>query len=283
MALLPVTVDLHSHSRHSHARDSVKAMVASAYAKGLKFFGLSEHSPRPEGYAYPKDYQDHLVAGFPSYVAEVLAEKERYKGRMEVLLALEMDYMPDEAAYAQRCAAAYPYDYVIGGLHFLGKWGFDWAFPDWENLSEETKKEHFARYYRDLRSMAECRLFQIAAHPDLIKLFCKESFAAWVQGDDAKALIRETLGAMKETGMVMELSSAAIRKGLGEPYPCREVMAIARDLELPVSFGSDAHNTEDVAYAFDTLAAYAGEYGYTKSAVFRERELCFREFAQGSR
>lgn len=278
MALLPITVDLHSHSLHSHARDSVEAMVASAYAKGLKFFGLSEHSPRPDGYFYPKDYQNRLVAGFPSYVAEVLAEKERYQGRMDVLLALEMDYMPDETGYARQCVAAYPYDYVIGGLHFLGKWGFDWALSDWENLSEETKREHFTRYYRDLRSMAECRLFQIAAHPDLVKLFCKESFAAWVKGDDAKAQIRATLGTMKETGMVMELSSAAIRKGLGEPYPCREVMEIARDLQLPISFGSDAHNTEDVAYGFNTLAAYAREYGYAESAVFHERACCFLKF-----
>ena len=254
-------------------------MAASAYAKGLKIFGLSEHSPRPEGYSYPNDYQGRLVAGFPSYVAEVLEEKERYKGRMDVLLALEMDYMPDEVAYAKECVAAYPYDYVIGGLHFLGTWGFDWSIADWENLSEETKQEHFIRYYHDLRSMAECRLFQIAAHPDLVKLFCKNSFAEWVKGEGAKALIRETLGAMKETGMVMEISSAAIRKGLGEPYPCREVMEIARDLALPVSFGSDAHNTEDVAYGFTSLAAYAKEYGYTESAVFRERKVSFREFA----
>lgn len=279
MAAFPITVDLHSHSLHSHARDTVEAMAASAFAKGMEVFGFSEHSPRPEGYAYPKDYQDHLVAGFPSYVEEVLAEKRRYAGRMDVLLALEMDYMPAEEAYAKTCVAAYPYDYVIGGLHFLGKWGFDWSRADWENLSEETKREHFIRYYRDLRRMAESRLFQIAAHPDLVKLFCKESFAAWVKSDEAGRIIREALGAMKDTGTVMEISSAAVRKGLGEPYPCREVMAIARDLGLPVSFGSDAHACEDVGYAFDVLAAYAGEYGYTESAVFRGKTLSFRPFS----
>ncbi|CAK7002037.1 MAG: Histidinol-phosphatase [Desulfovibrio sp.] len=275
---MSVTVDLHSHSLYSHARDSVEAMAASAYAKGLKIFGFSEHSPRPDGYAYPKDYQEQLVAGFPDYVAEVLAERERYAGRMDVLLALEMDYMPAEEAYAAQCVAAYPYDYVIGGLHFLGTWGFDWSLAEWEGLSEQTKREHFIRYYRDLRSMAECRLFHIAAHPDLVKLFCKESFAAWVKEDEAKGHIRAALAAMKDAGMVMEISSAAIRKGLGEPYPCREVMALARELDVPISFGSDAHATEDVAYEFDTLAAYAKEYGYAKSAVFYEKELSFREF-----
>jgi histidinol-phosphatase (PHP family) len=278
MVPLSITADLHSHSLYSHARDSVAAMAAFAYAKGLKIFGLSEHSPRPNGYSYPKDYQEQLVAGFPSYVAEVFEEKKRYASRMSVLLALEMDYMPDEEAYAKQCVAAYPYDYIIGGLHFLGAWGFDWSICDWETLSEETKQEHFIRYYRDLRRMAECRLFQIAAHPDLVKLFCKESFAKWVKAAEAQVHIRETLGAMKEAGMVMEISSAAIRKGLGEPYPCREVMEIARELELPISFGSDAHTTEDVAYGFATLAAYAGEYEYAKSAVFHAKKLSFCEF-----
>lgn len=275
----PVTVDLHNHSHHSHARDSVEAMAASAFFKGMKIFGFSEHSPRPEGYSYPKDYQARLLAGFPAYVAEVLAEKKRYKGRMEVLLALEMDYLPDEEAYARKCVAAHPYDYIIGGLHFLGRWGFDWSPSEWEGLSETTKREHFAGYYRDLRRMAECRLFQIAAHPDLVKIFCNDSFASWVKSPEAGVHVRAALGAIKEAGMVMEVSSAAIRKGLGEPYPCREVMEIARELRLPISFGSDAHAAEDVAYGFEELASYAGEYGYTESAVFREKKISFRKFA----
>lgn len=278
---LPISVDLHSHSRYSHARDSIEAMAASAFSKNLKIFGFSEHSPRPAGYGYPKDYQDRLLAGFPGYVADVLAERERYKGRMDVLLALEMDYMPDEEAYARQCVAAYPYDYVIGGLHFLGKWGFDWSPAEWEGLVETTKREHFVSYYRDLRRMAESRLFQIAAHPDLVKIFCKESFASWVKTPEAGACIRAALGAAREADMAMEISSAGFRKGLGEPYPCRAVMEIARELQLPVSFGSDAHAAADVADNFDALAAYAGEYGYTRSAVFHEKKRSFRGFTGG--
>ena len=279
MSLSPVTVDLHNHTLHSHAKDTAEAMAASAYANGMELFGFSEHSLRPEGYGYPKDYQPRLQAGFPSYIAEVLAEKERYAGRMEIFLALEMDYMPDEEAYARASVAAHPYEYVIGGLHFQGLWGFDHSAQDWEPLSDAACADIFARYYRDLKQMAETGLFQIAAHPDLVKLFRKQTFDAWIILPEARERVREAFAAMKKAGMAMEISSAALRKGLGEPYPGPVIMGIARDMGLPVSFGSDAHSVNDVAFGFDTLAEYAHGFGYTQSVFFRNKTMHVRPFA----
>lgn len=277
--MMGITVDLHNHTLHSHAKDSVEAMAAAAHAKGMEIFGLSEHSLRPDGYIYPQDYQPKLQAGFPSYIAEVLAERERYAGRMRVLLGLELDYVVGEEAYARKAVGAEQYDYVIGGLHFLGRWGFDHSRDDWDGLSDDACRAHFFQYYKDLAAMAETGLFQIAAHPDLIKLFRKETFSAWIETPEAKEAARTALSAMKKNGMAMEVSSAAIRKGLGEPYPCKTIMGIARDLELPVSFGSDAHAAADVGYGFDILQQYAMDFGYDSSAVFTNRVMTMRPFA----
>ena len=273
-----ISVDLHSHTLHSHAKDTARDMVASAHQKGLQIFGLSEHSLRPQGYAYPNDYQPRLQAGFASYLAEVREEQARYAGRMQVLLALEMDYMPEQEAYARTMTTAQPYDYVIGGLHFLGRWGFDYTASDWQNLSDEACAVHFAAYYRDLKSMAESGLFQIAAHPDLIKIFRVDTFHAWLARPDAQELVREALAAIKANNMAMELSSAALRKGLGEPYPCPPLMEMARDLDLPLTFGSDAHCVADVAWGFDQLADYARRFGYTDSVYFINRAMHRRSF-----
>ncbi|SBW05070.1 Histidinol phosphate phosphatase HisJ family protein [uncultured delta proteobacterium] len=277
--LAPILVDQHTHTAHSHGKDTVAAMAASAFAKGLKVMGFSEHSPRPEEYAYPSDYQAKLVAGFPAYVAEVLAEKERYAGRMEILLGLEMDYMPAENAFAEQSVAAYPYEYVIGSVHFQGLWGFDFAAADWETLSGQTRADMFTRYYQDQKRMAETGLFQIAGHCDLIKLFSKPAFDAWIQTRDAQNTVRETLAVMKANGMAMEVSSAGIRKGLGEPYPGPVIMRLARELDLPVAFGSDAHSVGDVAFGLDDLAAYAHGFGYTQSAFFRNKVMQILTFA----
>ncbi|MDL2209837.1 histidinol-phosphatase [Desulfovibrio sp. OttesenSCG-928-O18] len=275
---MSITVDLHNHTLHSHAKDTAEAMAASAFARGMAIYGFSEHSPRPAAYPYPGDYRDKLTASFPRYITDVAAEQERYKGRMEVLRAIEMDYMPDEMAFTEEALARCPYDYVIGGLHFIGHWGFDHSASDWESLSDAACFEHFVSYYKLLANMAATGLFNIAAHPDLVKLFRKKTFTAWVATPDAQEHVRAALAAMKKAGMAMEISSAAIRKGLGEPYPCREVMALAQEIGVPISFGSDAHAVDQVAFAFDELAAYAQEYGYTESAVFRQRVMTLRPF-----
>lgn len=275
---MAITVDLHNHTLHSHAKDTTEAMAASAFAKGMAIFGLSEHSLRPEGYMYPADYQPRLEAGFPSYIEEVLAEREKYQGRMEVLLALEMDYMPAETAYAAESVAQYPYEYIIGGLHFLDHWGFDHSASDWDPLTDAQCCRHFERYYEDLITMADTGLFQLAAHPDLVKLFRKGAFDAWVTTPKAREVINAALKAMRDNGMAMEISSAAIRKGLGEPYPGPVIMEMARDARVPISFGSDAHAVADVASNFEILAAYAQRFGYSESAVFRNRTMSLRPF-----
>ena len=273
-----IRVDLHSHTLHSHARDSAQDMAAAAFANGLAVFGFSEHSLRPDGYRYPTDYQPNLEAGFAEYIREVQEEKQRYAGRMTVLLGLELDYMPAEEAFARDAAAAYPYDYIIGGLHFQGTWGFDYQAEDWNSLSDEACFEHFAQYYRDLATMARSGLFQIAAHPDLIKIFRVPTFHSWIARPDALELARAALHAMKTHGVAMEVSSAGLRKNLGEPYPCRPLMALAQELELPISFGSDAHKASDVTYGFTELAAYAAEFGYTQSVSFANRAREFHSF-----
>lgn len=279
MPFSPITVDLHSHTRHSHAKDTAEDMAAAAFAKGLDMFGFSEHSPRPPAYRYPDDYREKIISGFPAYVAEVLAEKERYRGRMDVLLGVEMDYFPGEEAFTRETLAAHPFEYAIGSVHFQGLWGFDYNAADWAGVSETARAAVFTRYYRDQQRMAETGMFQIAGHPDLVKLFCKSSFDDWIATTAGRECVRAALTAMNDNGMAMEVSSAAIRKGLGEPYPGPAVMRMAYDMRLPISFGSDSHATADVAYGFDELAAYAHSFGYTSHAFFRNKAMHLRRFA----
>ena len=268
-----IAVDLHSHTSYSHAKDTVEAMAASAFEKGLAIFGFSEHSLRPAGYAYVTDYQEKLAAKFPVYIEEVRAEQRRYAGKMRVLLGVELDYIPAEENYVRSVCEAYPYDYVIGGLHFQERWGFDGSAEEWADFSEDDCAEFFANYYTDLERMARSGLFQIAAHPDLIKLFKKDAFHAWLQKIESLALVEKALAAMKAHGMAMEVSSAAFRKGLGEAYPASPVMRIAASMKLPISFGSDSHAVEDVAWGFSRLAAYARSFGYTESVWFENRVM----------
>ncbi len=277
-----ISVDVHSHTKYSHATASVAEMYASALTKGLAVFGFSEHSPRPAGYAYPNDYQDRLSAHFADYHREVreLQSRDNSTGdsRMLVLLGLEMDYVRAEEDYVRRICAAQDYDYIIGGLHFLDHWGFDSTADDWKDLSEQQAFAHYEHYYEDLFAMSRCGVFHIAAHPDLIKIFSVHVFKRWLQKSSSLELVKKVLKGFKDGGMVMEVSSAGLRKPCGEIYPGPEIMTLASELGLDISFGSDSHCVNTVTHGFDLLAAHAKKFGYSESVYFQNKKAVRRPF-----
>ncbi|MDR0238917.1 MAG: histidinol-phosphatase, partial [Deltaproteobacteria bacterium] len=81
---------------------------------------------------------------------------------------------------------------------------------------------------------------------------------------DGLDLVRESLVAVRDAGMSMEISSAGLRKACREIYPGPEIMRLAADLRVPIVFGSDAHQPSDMGFAFDELARYAASFGITR-------------------
>lgn len=312
-----ITIDLHLHTNASHAKNSVAEMADSARQHGLQVFGFSEHSPRPVGYSYPQDYREKLTVAFPEYVREVLElraashqpqvspskqqtvlpnEQTERVPKPQVLLGMELDWLPNERAFMEKAVRAYPFDYVIGGIHFLDQWGFDFTAQDWENFDHDHLAALYSRYFDELRNMAQARLaiaesqkedlladhqdrlVDIAAHPDIIKLFTIADFHRWLDSPTNLAKIEKALIAIRDAGMAMEISSAGLRKPCEEIYPNPAIMCLAANLSVPISFGSDAHSVKDVAYAFDHLESYARSFGYTESCYFVNRKAQKRKF-----
>ena len=263
-----IVVDLHNHTLASHAKDSVTDMVASAKNHGLRIYGFSEHSPRPLSCSYPREYREHLKASFGTYVNDIRALQGQDPD-MHLLLGMELDWVPSDRPFMDAAIAAYPFEYVIGGIHFLDGWGFDFTADDW-NITPEECAAHYENYFRNLRALAESGLVNIAAHPDIIKLFSISTFRKWLTLPASQTLIAEALTAIRDAGMAMEISSAGLRKPCHEIYPGPEIMRMAADLGLQITFGSDAHNVTEPAFAFDQLEAYARSYGYTQSVYFEK-------------
>lgn len=263
-----ITIDLHTHTFHGHGSSSVVDMFMAGQAKGLKIHGFSEHSPRPLGYDYTNEYREHLEKFFPLYIKEVqeLQRIGKTETSYQVLLGMELDWLENELSFMQKCAAGYPFDYLIAGIHFLDKWGFDETPDDWAKLSESEKSHFYTTYYKTMIKMANSNMFQILAHPDLIKIFSVASFHAWLPSN--LKLVEEALLAVKEANMAMEISTAGMRKPCAEIYPCHPIMEIAQKINIPISFASDGHCVNTIAFNFTTLAQYAKEYGYSESLYF---------------
>jgi histidinol-phosphatase (PHP family) len=254
-----ITADLHTHTRASHGKNTAREMFAAGRERGIALHGFSEHSPRPDGYDYPREYRAHLVSAYPDYVREVLELKAQYPG--QVLFGMETDWMEEESAFMQHAVRAYDFDYLTGSVHFLGTWGYDFSADDWTRLDFDQRAALYESYFRTLTRMAASGLFNIAAHPDLIKIFSIDTFRQWLTRHDGLDLVRESLVAVRDAGMSMEISSAGLRKPCKEIYPGPEIMRLAAELRVPVVFGSDAHQTAEMGFAFDELARYAASFG----------------------
>ncbi|MEN8717854.1 MAG: histidinol phosphate phosphatase, partial [Sulfurovum sp.] len=108
-----------------------------------------------------------------------------------------------------------------------------------------------------------------AGHLDLIKVF------KFLPKKDVRLIAKNALKAIKKSNMVLELNPAGLRKPVEEQYPSKELLELAFELEIPITFGSDSHSVAQVGYKYEELTSFAKSVGYEKCITFdsRDREL----------
>lgn len=266
-----ISADLHSHTCFSHGRNTPFEMHHAAERKNLSVLGFTEHSPRPAGYDYSNEYREKLESHLGDYISQVQAIKKNAAGnpqRCQVLLGMEMDWLSGQLDFIERAARVWDFDYLIGSVHFIGHWGFDDQAAAWSDLSQEECDKIYSEYFETCLAMVKSELFQIAAHPDLIKIYSINRFKIWLDRPGSKVVIRRYLAALRDSGMAMEISSAGLRKACGEIYPAPAIAAMASEMNLSISLASDAHSVQDVAGDFVALEKYAKSFGFHNQTIF---------------
>ncbi|GFH63317.1 MAG: histidinol-phosphatase [Candidatus Desulfovibrio kirbyi] len=270
-----IRADIHTHTLYSHGLSTPRALYVAALEKGLEFLGFAEHSPRPAGFDYTNEYREHLTAHLPDYAREVArlkaAPQTGKNGPCRVLFGMEMDWLDGQEDFTRAACRAFDFDYLLGSVHFIGRWGYDDnTQKTWGDFSQEECEHYYLAYFTAWEAMLRSQLFNVAAHPDLIKIYSVEQFHTWLLKPQSRAVVKHALTALRDSGMSMELSSAGLRKACREIYPAPPVMALAAELALPISFASDAHCDKDVAAGFARLASYALSFGFREYVVFEK-------------
>ncbi len=269
-----ILADLHTHTKVSHGMASVEEMYAAAREAGLEYLGISEHSPLPPGFSC-RLYQEHFERDFPVLCDEVLALRQR-GGSPQVLLGIELDWIPSNVPYMRDLLASKPFDYVIGSLHFLGEMSIGFN-ANWDCPVEEAFRR-FEDYYKAMAEMARSGLIHVASHPDFIKLHCFDLFQEWLYQPMSRLPIMEAMQALRQNNVLLEVSSAGLRQSFCEPYPGPMIMDIAAREDVRIMLASDAHRPDDVADQFDELVRYARSYGYRESVIVVGGERRFLSF-----
>ncbi|WP_345976611.1 histidinol-phosphatase [Sulfurimonas sp. HSL3-7] len=257
-------IDLHSHTTLcNHAEGSVDEYVEKAIEYGIDIIGFSDHAPMDFDPGYRMSFEEMAL-----YKKWVIDAKQKYADKIEVLFGYEVDYLPGHMD--ERVLKA-DVDFLIGSVHFINEWGFD--NPEFIGRYENEDIDQIWQKYFDLvEEMAKTGLFDIAGHIDLIKVF------KFMPKKDILEMAMPALKAIKAADMVLELNVAGYRKPCAEPYPSPSILQAAFDLGIKITFGSDAHNPEQVGLYRQEVEALARSIGYKECAVFRDRERTMYPF-----
>ena len=286
--MLDYHVHLWAHgSRPSRpALDDLAAYCERAAAAGVSEVAVTEHFFRfvqadavgrgfwddgPEPWATPAlrsamaGYWDaEQGADLDAYVEAVLEAKA---AGLPVVLGLEVDYYPGRMDRVAALLEGYPFDVLLGSVHWIGAWGFDnWEVPAFDEAwSARPVEEVWSAYCTALEELAASGTCDVLAHPDL----CKITGRAPAVPDEFHDRMAE---AAASSGMAAEVSSAGWRKPVGEAYPAAGLLERFARRGVPVTTASDAHGVDDVASRADDLRALLAAAGYSKLAAFRARQ-----------
>ena len=251
-------VDLHNHTPLcNHATGTPEEYIQQAIQNGTKYFGFSDHAPMNYDQKYRMTFSQ-----MHTYEENIKNLQKKYKNDINILLAYEVDYL--EGHMDQRVLNA-KVDYLIGSVHFIGKWGFD--NPEFiGNYKNKDIDKIWQEYFEAIEALAKSGLFDIVGHLDLIKVF------NFLPKKDVRLIAKDALKAIKEANMVVELNMSGLRKPTGEIYPSPSLLESIKELDIPITFASDAHDPKQVGLYREQLISFARAFEYDKCATFKSRD-----------
>ena len=235
----------------------------AATERGIGELGVSEHVHR---FRQALDVWDH-----PFWRQQAVDDLDEYcafvREQTDLRLGLEADFVPGREDRMANLIEAREWDYVIGSVHFVGDRTVDHEGWDaWDRA--RSPDEVWERYFRTLGEAARSGLFDILAHADLVKV--------WGQGrprppGDLRRFYELAMEGIAQSRIAIELSTAGLRKPVGEMYPDRALLEWCLEAGCPVALSSDAHVPEHLGYEYERALELLDAVGVTEICVFERR------------
>lgn len=234
-----------------------------AQERGVSEFGVSEHIYR---FTAALDVWQHdLWKG--AAVDDIDAYVE-YLGDHGIRRGIEADFIPGREDRIANLLAARDFDYVIGSVHFLGDLAVDHLGWDiWDHTGADPEKI-WKRYFETLGECGRSGLFDILAHPDLVKVWGGRRPKP--EGD-LRRFYELAIDGIVEGGAAVEVSTAGLRKPVGELYPDGAFLEMVIEAGCDITLSSDAHLPDDLASHYDEACAFLADHGVTELTVFEGR------------
>jgi histidinol-phosphatase (PHP family) len=244
--------------------ENVERYRAAAAAAGIEELGVSEHVYR---FRQALDLWRH-----PLWLENANDDLDAYCEFVRstpLRLGVECDFVPGAEGRTAAMLEARDFDYVVGSVHFVGEGdaavdhdGFD----VWHGNADP--EEIWTRYFDHFDRCARSGLFDILAHPDLVKVWGRDRP---VPEGDLRRFYEPAVEAILAGGSAVELSTAGLRKPVGELYPARAFAELVVEARVPFALSSDAHLPGQIGFRYDDALTFLDELGVDEIAVFEGR------------
>jgi histidinol-phosphatase (PHP family) len=240
----------------------------AAEERGIEELGVAEHIHR---FVQSLDVWQH--PWYRHWAHDDLDEYCDFVRSSGLKLGIEADFLPGREDRLQNLLEGREWDYVVGSLHFLRDEALDLhGEPDWtawDIWRGGDPEKVWGSYFETLGEAARTGMFDILAHPDLVKVFAGR---VPVPEGDLRRFYERAMDGIAESDVAVEVSTAGLRKPVAEIYPAPAFLEMCLEAGRPVALSSDAHLPEQLGFEYERALALLERLGVSEIAVFERRE-----------
>ena len=266
--------DYHVHLREDRddtpaerffTRENAERYREAASERGIEELGVAEHVHRfvqaLEVWTHPwwRHWAHDDLDEYCAFVRE----------QTDLRLGIEADFIPGREDRMAELLGGRDFDFVVGSIHFVGEGALDYDRYDIWSMASSPEKV-WRTYFEWLGQAAASGMFDILAHPDLVKYWGPDQ-RPW-PNRDPRYFYEVAMEGIAESGIAVEVSTAGLRKPVGELYPAPAFLEMCLDAGCPVALSSDAHVPGDVARDYEVALDLLERLGVGELAVFERRE-----------
>jgi histidinol-phosphatase (PHP family) len=245
---------------------NVERYRAVAEERGIAELGCAEHVYRfaqaLEVWQHPL-WRESAVDDIDVYAAFV-------REQTDLKLGIEADFVAGREDRMATLLQGREWDFVVGSVHFVGEHAVDHdGYEVWDHRSQRPDAL-WRRYFLTLGEAARSGLFDVLAHPDLVKYWGPARRP--VPEGDLRRFYDLAMDGIAESQIAVELSTAGLRKPVGELYPAPAFLEMCVDAGCPVALSSDAHVPGDVGRDYEAALKLLDHLGVGELAVFERRQ-----------
>jgi histidinol-phosphatase (PHP family) len=255
---------------------NVKRYRDVADERGISELGVSEHIYR---FTQALDVWQHPL--WREFAHDDIDEYCRFvREQTDLRLGIEADFIPGAEDRVANLLEDRNFDYVVGSVHFLANHALD--MDDYSVWSSGRSAEEIWRgYFLALGEAARSGLFDILAHPDLVKVWGPVHRDRPLPEGDLRHYYALAIDGVAESGVAIEVSTAGLRKRAQEIYPAPVFLQMCVEAGAPVALSSDAHRSEDVGADYDRALELLDSVGVSELCVFERRERRLESIGTG--